>query len=176
MLTAALLMTSSHSEGHGANRANRFYPNGTNYEDPYNECIPDGQGGVLGPITHAGLPPEAAKPTSCAVCTAASPCLFEVLGDPTEKVNLAKHPHGNTTIQELVATMAAKLATYSVYLPGEMSAAQLACYVCLNGTQWNDHWKGWAGPCCLRKPGGDIPHQHQGFMGADDPGGPEGTF
>ena len=138
----------SNDGGHGANRANRFWKNGTNYEDPFNECITDGKGGTVGPILHAGLPPDAAQSTSCAVCTTASPCLFEVLGDPTETTNLAKHP--NASITRLVGQMAAQLATYTVYLPGAMSASQLACYDCLNASEWNAHWKGWAGPCCLR--------------------------
>jgi hexosaminidase len=141
----------SNDNGHGANRNNRFYKNGTNYEDPFNECIPDGKGGTVGPIVHTGLPREEAKPTSCAVCTAESPCLFEVIGDPMETTNLAKGSQVNASIQQLIKRMEAKLATYSVYMPGDMSAPQLACYRCLNSSEWNAHWQGWAGPCCLRK-------------------------
>jgi hypothetical protein len=139
--------------GHGANRNNRFYRNGTNYEDPSNDCIPDGlQGGTVAPIVHTGLPLEEAKSTSCAICTANSPCLFEVIGDPTETTNLAKGNRANASIQQLIHRMASKLATYSVYLPGDMSTPQLACYRCLNGSEWDAHWQGWVGPCCLRKP------------------------
>ena len=138
----------SDDDGHGANRANRFWKNGSNYEDPFNECVLDGKGGTAGPILHAGLPTASAQPASCAVCTTAAPCLFEVLGDPTETMNLAKHPNAST--KQLIAHMAAQLATYTAYLPGDMSASQLACYDCLNGSEWNAHWKGWAGPCCLR--------------------------
>ena len=131
----------SDDNGHGANRANRFWKNGTNYEDPFNECVDV-------PVVHAGLPVDAATPTACAVCTTASPCLFEVLGDPTETMNLAKHANAST--KQLIARMAAKLATYAAYLPGDLTAPQLACYACLNASAWDAHWGGWAGPCCLR--------------------------
>ena len=129
------------SSHRGALQANRFLKNGTNYPDPFNACLP---GETVEAPT--GFPRDEAKPTACAVCSDKSPCLFEVLSDPSETKNLAKA--ANQTIKLLIEKMATKLKSYKIYLPA-LTPSQLACYNCLSPKQWNSHWKGWAGPCCL---------------------------
>jgi hypothetical protein len=60
----------------------------------------------------------------CSVCTAAEPCLFDVVADPSETKDLAK------ANPEIVAKMQAKLRNFTAYIGYKMSAAQYAPYEC----------------------------------------------
>ena len=62
---------------------------------------------------------------ACAVCTNSTPCLFDILADESERVNLAsKQP-------AIVAQLQKQLATYEPYVSPSMSAAELSNYECL---------------------------------------------
>ena len=81
----------------------------------------------------------------CAICNATSPCLYDVLADPSERVNLAaKHP-------DVVGRLAALLnASNRPYVTGSLPADQLAAhYVELQNRTAT--WKGYYGPCYLRR-------------------------
>ena len=60
--------------------------------------------------------------------------------------NLAK------TLPEITAKMAAKLATYTPYVP-TLSPANLACYTCGQNSTAPPHlwWQDFSGPCCVKK-------------------------
>ena len=64
---------------------------------------------------------------SCVVCTNADPCLFDVMNDPAEKINLAKDPQ----LGEVLQTMKAKLATFATpYVPKALTSANLEVRWC----------------------------------------------
>jgi len=67
--------------------------------------------------------------TNCAVCDAIHPCLFDVQADPAESRNLVNESGYNA----LVAEMTAKLASYTPYVGGNMTADGLAKYDCGTG-------------------------------------------
>lgn len=123
-----------------AHKADRFLPNGTTVPDTHNPCLPNA-GAVRAPTD---FPAEESVPTGCTVCSPSSPCLFEVLLDPSETDNLAKDPQNKA----LVASMVNKLAGYSVYIP-PLTPANLACYNC--SFSYERQWGGFSGPCCLAK-------------------------
>lgn len=126
-------------------KANRFDKNGTQYMDTFNACLPKSQGGgeVHVPVRHGQL----TVPPSCTVCSTSAPCLFEVLGDPLEKQNVAADNAA------LVKTMATKLVDFNdPYIPSSLTPSNLACYNCtLSDSKgigfFGDYW----GPCCIAK-------------------------
>ena len=77
----------------------------------------------------------------CAVCSAEHPCLFDIVVDAGERVNLAsKQP-------AIVAQLAKQLATYKPYVSPGMSEVELNKYECLTtqvvgdapfGTWWGN--------------------------------------
>jgi hypothetical protein len=118
--------------------ANRFYENGTQYMDSSHPCLGGASGGDVG-----GYAPKfdgLSVPPSCTVCSATTPCLFDVRADPRETQNMAQ------TNPSLVLKMAAKLATYQYYVPA-MTPANLACYDC-PANRPQTFWQGFSGPCC----------------------------
>lgn len=85
--------------------------------------------------------------SGCPVCNASSPCLFDLLQDPSERTNLAaSHPH-------VVKRLAAEVAKHQKpYVTGSLSSKRLAAdYVRLNTSE---SWRGFVGPCYRRKGGG----------------------
>ena len=52
--------------------------------------------------------------------------------------------------KELVAEMAAKLASYTPYVDGNLTADELANYDCVAGAR-EALWGNFVGPCCQRK-------------------------
>jgi hypothetical protein len=120
-----------------ATQANRFLSDGRNVPDTKNPCLPNATALPLD-----DYPREESAPKGCAVCSAARPCLFEVLSDPSETDNIASEPQHKA----LVATMAAKLATYSVIV-APMTAQELACWNC--SFDYQVQWSGFSGLCCL---------------------------
>eukprot|EP00041_Stephanoeca_diplocostata_P013943 m.249525 g.249525 ORF g.249525 m.249525 type:complete len:537 (+) comp19525_c0_seq2:91-1701(+) len=89
----------------------------------------------------------AAPAASCYVCTKAQPCLFDVVNDPAERVNLA------ATHKDIVTMLAAKLEGFSVpQANASIDSAILARdYDCVKDiTAW---WGNFSGPCCKRKTG-----------------------
>jgi len=92
-------------------------------------------------------PPGVAEGTaaSCSVCTAAEPCLFDLLADPQEREDIA------LSNPDVVATMQAALArALSWRINGTMNADVLANgYDCVTNTvPW---WGNYSGPCCKPK-------------------------
>jgi len=88
----------------------------------------------------------------CAVCTDARPCLFDIIADPSERVNQApKQP-------AIVAQMARQLATYTPYIDKGMGAAELSKYECLttnisDSAPFGSWWGDFMGPCCRKRQG-----------------------
>ena len=88
----------------------------------------------------------------CAVCTDARPCLFDIIADPSERVNQApKQP-------AIVAQMARQLATYAPYIDKGMGAAELSKYECLttnisDSAPFGSWWGDFMGPCCRKRQG-----------------------
>jgi len=81
---------------------------------------PEKEGKCVGPH-HPMIFPNGA----CAVCTNSTPCLFDILADESERVNLApKQP-------AIVAQLQKQLATYEPYVSPSMSVAELSNYECL---------------------------------------------
>ena len=166
--------------GRGEFMANRFDKNGTQYMDggagPTTSnlrCIGNSSalgeaelrraensatlpwfGGGAAPA--GGLNSGEGVPPSCIVCTNSTPCLFEVLSDPSEFKNLNAMNKTDLSVPAgLIATMLAKLGTYAVYSPLLLTAPQLACYNCSHGPheRWSGaaQWGGFVGPTCLPK-------------------------
>ena len=82
---------------------------------------------------------------ACFVCTAAEPCLFDLLLDPEERDDIAK---ANPSV---VSTMAAALSLANGWkINGTMDKAVLqAEYDCVTDTvPW---WGNFSGPCCKPK-------------------------
>ena len=113
-----------------------YYSETANQTDGTDDCLkarqPDPpQPGRTDPIVNG-----------CPVCNATSPCLYEILSDPSEKINVASsHP-------DVVATLAPLLAMYNdAYVTGRIPAAQLAKdYKPINISRW----QGYLGPCYER--------------------------
>ena len=113
----------------------RFTENATAYSD-------DADGPCL-----AARQPDPPQPgrtdplvSGCATCNASAPCLYDVLADPNETVNVAAaHP-------DVVARLAAALAAASTYyVSGRIPADALAAnYTPINTTE---EWGGFQGPC-----------------------------
>ena len=99
-------------------------------------------------LAEMGAPPGLDK-DPCIVCTAAEPCLFDLLADPEERTDIAK---ANPVI---VSTLAAALQAANAWrINGTMNEAVLkANYDCVTNTvPW---WGNFSGPCCKPKGGGD---------------------
>jgi hypothetical protein len=76
----------------------------------------------------------------CAVCTAAEPCLFDVIADPSETTDVAKQN------PDIVTQLQAKLATFQPYIGTPMTPAELLPYTCVKDIRpW---WGNFSGPCC----------------------------
>ena len=76
---------------------------------------------------------------ACAVCTNSTPCLFDILADEGEHINLAsKEP-------AIVAQLVKQLAMYKPYVSPSMSKAELSKYECLTTAtgQYTDLMKEW---------------------------------
>ena len=124
-------------------QAKRFHANGSTYLDPYNPCLLPiyTTFDCVNSVGQAG----GGGQDRCVVCTNDQPCLFDVMNDPQEKVNVAKDPQ----LAQVLATMKAKLATYATpYVPRALTAANLGCYTCSDP---NVRWKNFTGPGCVRK-------------------------
>jgi hypothetical protein len=123
-------------------RADRFYPNGSVYEDPFHECLPGDVNGSYGIhfdcINSLGIGGGGGR-MSCVVCSDDQPCLFDVIADPGETKNLAK------AMPTLAASMKETLDTYLPYVP-QLSPGNLDCYNCsFNATAM------WRGTCVPSK-------------------------
>lgn len=133
-------------------QTNRFHPNGSQYMDDRNPCLPKSVSDAVETEAYvrkraresAIMDPGLSVPPSCAVCSEASPCLYEVLSDPLETVNIAKQK------PDIVAKLRAQLSTYQPYVPATLTPAQLACYNCVN-VSWVASYGDYVGPCCLKK-------------------------
>eukprot|EP00936_MAST-01D_sp_MAST-1D-sp1_P000789 g789.t1 len=81
--------------------------------------------------------------SKCSVCTASQPCLFDLLNDPGERVDIAKvHP-------DIVARLQSKLNTFAPYIGKKMTPSQYEQYECVKDIRpW---WGNFSGPCCKRK-------------------------
>ena len=81
--------------------------------------------------------------SKCQVCTAAAPCLFDLLSDPGERIDVATaHP-------DIVARLQAKLKTFAPYIGTPMTPHQYEQYECVKDIRpW---WGNFSGPCCKRK-------------------------
>lgn len=81
----------------------------------------------------------------CAVCTVSQPCLFDLVADESERINIAaKYP-------EIVSDLAAKLQLYNVpqanaSIDHEILARDYNCV-----TDIRPWWGNFSGPCCKRK-------------------------
>jgi len=133
-----------------------WYPPALGFNDP---CIAEQRNGTEG-FGCASDPHEwpCVGPTNafiypsglCQVCSAAKPCLFDILADPGEKANLA---HKSPAI---VNQLSKALAGYVGYVPRGMSPQELEPYECLNtsvngGIYPSPWWGNFSGPCCRPK-------------------------
>ena len=84
--------------------------------------------------------------TTCTVCDQSQPCLFDVQKDPAESKNLVNE----SSYKQLVTEMIAKLASYTPYVDGNLTAEELANYDCVAGSG-GELWGNFVGPCCKRK-------------------------
>ena len=81
----------------------------------------------------------------CSVCTHDEPCLFDVIADPSETIDVSKaNPTIVTTIQKKIAT-----GVFQAYIGAPMNATQLAGYDC--PTDIRPWWGNFSGPCCKPK-------------------------
>eukprot|EP00041_Stephanoeca_diplocostata_P027870 m.777542 g.777542 ORF g.777542 m.777542 type:complete len:669 (+) comp23266_c0_seq2:99-2105(+) len=131
-------------------QANRFYPNGTQYMDTYNPCLPGATPQHAAQPTSTRAPDGGAGgdfnvgedvPPSCVVCSAQQPCLYELFSDPTEKINLAAGTMPAAT-KAVLDQMVSRLVSYVAYVP-TLSPDNLLCYNC------SATWGIYAGPCCI---------------------------
>ena len=82
--------------------------------------------------SNAPLSGDAAAAAPCFVCVGPNPCLFDLLKDESERVNLAR------SMPAVVASMLTQKEQYRVYVHGDMSEHDLARYDC---------WGNWTGIC-----------------------------
>ena len=83
----------------------------------------------------------------CAICSDAKPCLFDILADPGERVNLA------TKQPQIVAQLAKQMATYVPYVNPSLTAEELSKYDCVStnvsgGVFPSPWWGEFNGPVC----------------------------
>ena len=82
--------------------------------------------------------------TGCPVCNASSPCLYDILTDPSERRNVAAGHPG------VVARLVSELARFEEYVSGRIDAGLLAReYEKIDTAK---RWEGYLGPCYQRKP------------------------
>lgn len=82
----------------------------------------------------------------CLICSPKKPCLFDLLNDESERVNLAQQK------PELATQLAQQLASYVPYVDGSMSQTELDKYDCVKGGKYPHPWWGnFTGPCCRPK-------------------------
>eukprot|EP00037_Helgoeca_nana_P010113 m.88875 g.88875 ORF g.88875 m.88875 type:complete len:637 (-) comp20024_c0_seq1:254-2164(-) len=122
----------------------RFYKNGTNYADPFNACLSPTT--VFDCVDSEGNNGGGGR-QSCHVCTPDSPCLYDVLADPGETINVAK---ANPT---LVFQMNEQLSRYQLpyVFDATLTPANLACYNCSFNS--NVQWHNYTGPGCINEAG-----------------------
>ena len=97
-----------------------------------------------------GAQPDPAEPgrtdaivTGCPVCNISSPCLYDVLSDPSELRNVAAdHP-------SVVAKLTIELARFGEYVSGRIDAALLTREY--EKIDTNKRWEGYLGPCYQRR-------------------------
>lgn len=83
----------------------------------------------------------------CPVCNATAPCLFSLLDDPTETVNLAQEQ------PEVVARLVASLSLANQhYVTGSLPLDVLQANYTLLPNR-SAYWRGYEGPCWIRKNG-----------------------
>ena len=135
-------------------QANRFNPNGTQYMDDANKCLPaSSESEQRGAATTTASSSSSAAavvladpglqvPKSCTVCTNTTPCLFDVVADPEERNNMA------VQLPSVLAKMQSKLTSYVPYVPAQLTPEQLACYNC--STAASKQWGSFVSPCCVR--------------------------
>lgn len=119
----------------------RFHPNGSSYADPHNPCL---SATTVFDCADSWGENGGGGRQSCHVCTPEAPCLFDVIADPGETTNVAK------TNQDLVAELAAELATFKPYvLTMTLTPDNLACYNCSFSAA--QKWHNYTGPGCIAK-------------------------
>ncbi len=91
----------------------------------------------------------------CAICSAEKPCLFDLVADESERVNLA------TREPAIVRQLRDELAKYTPYVTGNMTAEELERYECVDvASKWPaplplHPWFGnFTAPCCRPKVAG----------------------
>jgi hypothetical protein len=103
-------------------RATQWYEeNGTQVPDNRSEWPCGGQPPISYPPDSRTLDDLSEGSTSiqCFVCTGSNPCLFDLIADPGERTNLARD---NPAV---VSVMRTKLAAFTAYVHGDMSAHDL---------------------------------------------------
>ena len=146
--TSEVGILDSSSEGHLwklvtlAGQSNYYYKNQTNYvpENASLACLESAQ-----PDPYEPGRTDAIVNGKCPVCNITSPCLFDLLVDPNEEVNVAsQHP-------DIVARLNDSVTEFQDYYPGigRLSAAEIANYDKIDDP--SKHWRGFIGPCYLRK-------------------------
>ena len=82
--------------------------------------------------------------SGCPVCNLTKPCLYDILQDPSERNNVAaEYPDVVSRLQPSV------LKFQESYVTGRLTEVELERYVKIENP--NVHWKGYLGPCYLRK-------------------------
>lgn len=125
-------------------QAMRFYANGSTYDDPHNPCLTP-VFKTFDCVNSVGQKGGGGR-DSCVVCTDESPCLYDVMNDPSETMNVANDPK----YAEILQTMKEKLETFKTpYVPAALSDENLACYNCSFDPK--AMWKNFSGPGCVAK-------------------------
>jgi len=126
-----------------------YYSEDGNQTDAPRECLsgrqPDPpQPGRTDPIVNGPAAHEHADP-ECPVCNTTRPCLFDLLADPSETINVASsHPDVVRRLAEAIDA-----ANAGQYVNGTLDASVLeAKYDKLNTTK---QWGGFLGPCFWRR-------------------------